>query len=64
MSEIKRKERALLMSICMTEKVPVALGEQLIKSAEKLSYEIQSPASRVKQYEDLINFYFKKKKGE
>lgn len=62
MSEFKKKERALLMSICMAEKVPVALGEQLIKSAEALSYEIQSPASRVKEYEDLINHHFNKKK--
>lgn len=64
MSEFKSKERALLMSICRTEKVPVALGEQLLKSAEKLSYEIQSPASRIKQYKDLINFYFQKEEGD
>lgn len=63
MSEIKKKERALLMSICMAEKVPVALGEQLLKSAETLSYEVQSTASRVKQYNDLINFHFNKRNG-
>ena len=62
MSEFKKKERALLMTICMSEKVPIALGEQLLKNAEALSYENQTPSSRVKQYNELINFYFNKKK--
>lgn len=58
------KERELLSSIFKEEDVPAALGREILNSAEKLSYEIQSPASRVKEYEDLINFHFKKKKGE
>lgn len=61
MSDFKKKERALLMSICMAEKVPMALGEQLLKTAETLSYEVQSPTLRVKQYGDLIDFHFAKK---
>lgn len=63
MSDFKKKERALLMSICMAEKVPVTLGEELLRTAETLSYEIQSPASRIKQYGDLIDYHFAKKNG-
>lgn len=64
MSDFKKKERALLMSICMSEKVPIALGEELLKTAEALSYEVQSPTIRIKQYGDLINYHFTKKSGD
>lgn len=64
MSKFRMKERELLNKIFKEEDVPAALGREMLKSAERLSYEIQSPASRVKQYEDLINFHFKQKKGE
>lgn len=64
MSKFRMKERELLKTIFKEEGVPAALGNELLKSAERLSYEIQTPASRVKQYEDLINFHFKKKKGD
>ncbi|MBB5180250.1 hypothetical protein HNQ44_001678 [Planomicrobium koreense] len=63
MSEFKKKERALLMSICMAEKVPVALGEELLRTSETFAYETQSAASRVKQYDDLIDYHFAKKNG-
>lgn len=64
MTDFKKKERALLMSICMTEKIPIALGEQLLKSAETLSYEIQSPSLRVKEYGDLITYHFSQKTSD
>lgn len=63
MSDFKKKERALLMSICMSEKVPVALGEELLRTAETSAYETQSTASRIKQYDDLIDYHFAKKNG-
>lgn len=63
MSEFKRKERALLMTICREEKVPFALGEQLLKTAEISTYEVNTAPSRVKKYNDLINFHYNKKNG-
>lgn len=63
MSEFKKKERALLMTICREEKVPFALGEQLLKTAETSTYEINTTSSRVKKYSDLITYHYNKKNG-
>ncbi len=63
MSEFKKKERLLLMTICREEKVPFSLGEELLKTAEASTYEINTSSSRIKKYSDLITYYYNKKNG-
>jgi len=61
MKEVKRRELELLAKICNQNNVPLKLAGELIRSAEKLSYENVSQSVRIKEYEDLISYYTKKK---
>lgn len=59
MKEIKRREIELLAKVCNQHNVPLKLAKDLIKSAEKLSYENVSQGARIKEYQDLIDFHAK-----
>ncbi|EWG08356.1 DNA modification system-associated small protein [Cytobacillus firmus] len=60
MKEIKRRELELLAKVCNQNDVPLKLAKDLIKSAEKLSYENVSQGGRIKEYKDLFYFHTKK----
>jgi hypothetical protein len=59
MKEIKRREIELLAKICYQNNLSLKLAKNLIKEAEKLSYENVSQGGRIKEYQDLINFHIK-----
>ncbi|MED3896437.1 hypothetical protein P4797_15845 [Priestia aryabhattai] len=59
MKEVKRRELELLARVCKQNDIPLKLASQLIRSAEKLSYENVSQSVRTKEYQDLIDFYTK-----
>lgn len=59
MKEIKRREIELLAKICYQNNLPLKLAKDLLKEAEKLSYENVSQGGRIKEYQDLINFHIK-----
>ncbi|USL34827.1 DNA modification system-associated small protein [Priestia megaterium] len=59
MKEVKRRELELLAKICNQSNIPLKLTGELIRSAEKLSYENVSQSTRIKEYEDLISYYTK-----
>ena len=60
MKEIKRKEVGILAGLCYESPVPLKLAKDLLKSAEKLSYENQTDKARMKEYRDLISFHANK----
>ncbi|MCJ7989289.1 DNA modification system-associated small protein [Priestia sp. YIM B13446] len=59
MKEVKRRELELLAKVCKQNDIPLKLASQLIRSAEKLSYENVSQSVRTKEYQDLIDFHTK-----
>ncbi|MEI2361825.1 DNA modification system-associated small protein [Priestia megaterium] len=59
MKEVKRRELELLARVCKQNDIPLKLASQLIRSAEKLSYENVSQSVRTKEYQDLIDFHTK-----
>ena len=61
MKEIKRKEQQLLANICYQNKIPLKLASELIKAAEKFSYENVSQGTKLKEYQELIDLYTKNK---
>ncbi|MGO4890408.1 DNA modification system-associated small protein [Anaerobacillus sp. MEB173] len=64
MNKIRLQEKALLEKICNENNLSVKLVSELIKSAEKFSYENISLNVRIKEYLDLINFYATNDKGD
>lgn len=59
MKEVKRRELELLARVCKQNDISLKLASQLIRSAEKLSYENVSQSVRTKEYQDLIDFHTK-----
>ena len=59
MKEIKRRELELLARVCNKNNVPLKLAKDLLKTAEKLSYENVSQGARIKEYQELIDFHAK-----
>ncbi|GAA0503205.1 hypothetical protein GCM10008986_33550 [Salinibacillus aidingensis] len=57
MKEVKRREIELLAKTAYDNDVPLKLAKDLLKTAEKLSYENHTQGSRVKEYQDLIYFH-------
>ncbi|MGD6873736.1 DNA modification system-associated small protein [Sutcliffiella horikoshii] len=61
MKEVQRRELELLAKICNKNGVPLKLARDLIKTAEKHSYENISASTRVTEYQELIKFQMKNK---
>ncbi|WP_404448101.1 hypothetical protein LG307_03350 [Sutcliffiella horikoshii] len=61
MKEVQRRELELLAKICNKNGVPLRLARDLIKTAEKYSYENISASTRVTEYQELIKFQMKNK---
>lgn len=59
MKEIKRRELELLANICSQNNVSLKLARDLIKSAEKLSYENSSQGARNNEYQEWIDSFLK-----
>jgi len=59
LKEIKRRELELLARVCNKNNVPLKLAKDLLKTAEKLSYENVSQGARIKEYQELIDFHAK-----
>jgi len=59
MDKLKEKELEILSNICKDNDLSIKSLHQLLKTAEKFSYENISPAARKKEYFDLIDFYVK-----
>jgi hypothetical protein len=57
-------ELKVLESICKDNDLSIQLFSQLLRSAEKFSYDNTSPSARRKDYLDLINYYSKNKGGQ
>jgi len=64
MGEIKKREFELLDSICKHNNVPTRLAKELLKSAQKNSYENVSQGARLTEYENLIKFFIKDNVGD
>lgn len=60
MNEIRKKEVELLAKLTYENDVPLKLAKDLLKTAEKLSYENHNNRGRVKEYQDLILFHANK----
>ncbi len=63
MNKLVKQQKNLLEQVSNKHDLPIKLVEEIVKSAERFSYENASPATRKKDYLDLINFYSKKGKG-
>jgi len=61
MSDIKKKEKALLFTICQEEKVPFKLIDALLRESESFAYEKTTDSARAKQYSALVNHHFNKR---
>ncbi|MFD0824423.1 DNA modification system-associated small protein [Neobacillus sp. M.A.Huq-85] len=59
MKEIRRREIELLAKICYENNFHLKLAKDLIKVAERLSYENVSQGARIKEYQELIDFHIK-----
>ena len=59
MDKLKEKELELLSKICKENDLPIKSLHQLLKTAEKFSYENASAGARKKEYLYLVNFYIK-----
>lgn len=59
MNKLKEQELEILSKICKDHDLSIKSVHQLLKSAEKFSYENISPSARKKEYLDLIDFYVK-----
>ncbi|KIV56077.1 hypothetical protein AM501_20615 [Aneurinibacillus migulanus] len=64
MNKLKKKKLDILEKICNENELPMKMVQQLLKSAEKFSYENVSLNTRKKEYTDLIDFYTKSSKGD
>jgi hypothetical protein len=62
LKEIKRRELELLAKICYQNNIPLKLAKELIRSAERLSYENVSQSARINEYQELIDYYSKNNK--
>lgn len=59
MDKLKEKELVILSKICKDNDLSIKSLHQLLKTAEKFSYENVSAGARKKEYLDLIDFYIK-----
>lgn len=59
MGQLQEKELEILGKICKENNLSIKSVYNLLKTAEKFSYENISPAARKKEYLDLIDFYLK-----
>ncbi|EEM74407.1 hypothetical protein bthur0010_55780 [Bacillus thuringiensis serovar pondicheriensis BGSC 4BA1] len=59
MNKLKEQELELLAKICKENELSTKLAYDLLRSAEKFSYENTSENHRKKDYLDLIDFYAK-----
>ena len=59
MKDNKRRELELLASICKQNGISTKLAQSLIQSAKKFSYENVSQGTRLKELQELIEFYSK-----
>ncbi|WP_379135221.1 DNA modification system-associated small protein [Paenibacillus sp. sgz500958] len=64
MKKMKDKELQLLSKLCREHNLPMKMVNELLKSANKFSYENTTDAVRLKDYTGLIDFYSKDIKGE
>lgn len=61
---MKEKELQVLSKLCRENNLPMKMVNELLKSANKFSYENTTDAVRLKDYTGLIDFYSKDIKGE
>jgi len=59
MNDTKKRELELLVSICEKNKISPKLAQNLIQSAKRFSYENVSQGMRLKELQELIEFYSK-----
>ncbi|MGD6943925.1 DNA modification system-associated small protein [Cytobacillus gottheilii] len=64
MNEIKRREIELLAKVCYKNDVHLKLAKELIKAAQKHSYENVSQGARLNEYEELIKYFGKQQNGD
>ncbi|MFY4775830.1 hypothetical protein [Metabacillus sp. RGM 3146] len=62
MKEINIRKTELLYKVFARHKVPAKLGKLLINTAEIQSYENNSQAIRMKEYQKLIDYHFNSEK--
>ncbi|AYA76015.1 hypothetical protein DOE78_11515 [Bacillus sp. Y1] len=59
MNKLREQELEILGKVCKENNVSIKSLHQLLKSAEKFSYENITASARKKEYLDLIDFYIK-----
>ncbi|MFK4997012.1 DNA modification system-associated small protein [Bacillus sp. N9] len=62
MKEIRRREIELLAKVCHRHDVSTKLVKELIRSAEKFSYENVTQKARISEYDSLIKHLINKPK--
>ncbi|MRX73050.1 hypothetical protein GJU40_12955 [Bacillus lacus] len=61
MNKIKIREIELMSKVCARNEIPTTLGKALLKMAKNEAYKNNTQATRVKEYQNLIDFHFKEK---
>ena len=64
MNDIKKRELELLARVCNKNDIPLKLAKELIKAANKHSYENVSQGARISDYEELIKYFTKQQNGD
>jgi len=60
MKENKQRELELLAKVSKDNSISAKMVQDLLRSAKNYSYENVSQGTRVKEYQNLIEFYSKK----
>ena len=59
LKESKKRDLELLASISKKNQVPAKMLQELLNTSKKFSYENVSQSTRLKEYQDTIDYYFK-----
>ena len=59
MKESKRRDLELLASVSKKNHVPAKMLQELLNTSKKFSYENVSQSTRVKEYQDIIDYHSK-----
>jgi len=57
----RRRELELLHKLCKEHNISTTLAQELITSSKKFSYENVNQSTRIKEYQELINYHTKLK---
>ena len=59
LKESKRRDLELLATVSKKHHVPAKMLQDLLRASKKFSYENVSQSSRMKEYQEIIDYHFK-----